>query len=222
MSTGRCRQSDELWGVGILRIFFPALSLPNFYGSGWTPRLCEMSHMRWKKPWEVTSAGVTCRRASGVLGPRSWTPPLFDSLRDEVGTPHCRAAWWTWASAGLRFLHGQATKWHQLWCCGGPGNQFPLFLFPPLFSRFPRLPGRTVWKRKPSVKLNKWKESLDAIKINVWHISISDAHITHTSCGSCRILRRLYNQAGNLEKLERKHCDVHIACAHAHTETDTV
>lgn len=32
---------------------------------------------------------------------------------------------------------------------------FFFFFFPPLFSRFPRLPGRRVWKRKPSVKLNK-------------------------------------------------------------------
>lgn len=90
----------------------------------------------------------------------------------------------------------------------------PFFFFHllPLFSRFPRLLGRRVWKRKPSVKLYKWKESLDAIKINVWHISISDAHITHTSCKSCCIPQRLYNEAGNLENLNANTA-TYIHCA---------
>lgn len=84
-----------------------------FYCKCCTTRLRDMSCRKTKIMKSVDkamSARVTCRRVVGVPGPRSWTPPLFDSRQDEVGTPHCRAVWWMWASAGLHFLSREPTK----------------------------------------------------------------------------------------------------------------
>lgn len=147
-------------GSGILEDFL-LLSLPNFYDSRWSPRLRTMCRRIQRKKWCGSASPVEgCwvplglaaeHHLSSVLAGMKWehhTARLFGERGPQQDSTSCTEK--QQSSISFDVAVDLETNFHI----------HPPPLPPPLFSRFPRLPGRRVRKEEAKCKTVQMKKKV--------------------------------------------------------------